>query len=91
MMMTTTTTSTTTTTLFHGICHKLIIGTCHNTEKCGIKLFVFYFMMLLVTWITQWKSSSNQDLTQALNCRNGMLQLTSEPGTCQIQVRSITT
>jgi len=68
-----------------------IIGTCHNTEKCGIKLSVFYFMMLLVSWITQWQSWGNQGLTQALNCRNGVLQLTSEPDTCQIQVRSITT
>lgn len=54
MMMVTTTTPTTT-TLFHGICHKLITGTYHNTEKCGIKLFVFHFMMLSVSWITQWQ------------------------------------
>jgi hypothetical protein len=54
-MTTTTTTPTTTTTLFHKICHKLIIGTCYNTEKCGIKLFVFYFMMLSVSYITQWQ------------------------------------
>jgi hypothetical protein len=37
------------------------------------------------------QSWCNQALTQALNCRNGVLQLTFEPGTCQIQVRSITT
>lgn len=51
-MMTTTITipTTTATTLFCGICHKLIIGTYHNTEK-----FVFYFMMLSVSWITQWQ------------------------------------
>lgn len=57
-MMTTTTTPTTTTatiTLFCKTCHKLIIGTCYNTEKCGIKLFVFYFVMLSVSQITQWQ------------------------------------
>jgi len=50
--MMTTTTSTTTTNF---IPRNLSQADYWNTEKCGIKLFVFYLMMLLASWITQWQ------------------------------------